>query len=556
MSNSAPNNGTWAKTTFSPLSNTTFRNIWLAGAASNLGSIIQATSAAWLMTTMTNSPVLIASVQTAAMLPLVLTSLVSGASADLYSKRLQMLIGNLICLGAIAVLVVLTIQDAMTPVRLLALTAIISVGLSAFLPAWSASVVEIVTRKELAAAISLNSLAYNIARAIGPAIGAEIIALFGIVVAFGVNGVSYLFMIAALLTWRHRPPVKTLPPETIRRAMIDGLRFVSLSPGLRLHIFRGFLLTLSASAMLALPPVVALELGVGARGFGIMLTGFGMGSVLGSLTVAWVRQRVLPQKQLFLATVCMGIASIALAFSSTLFFAAAALFIGGIGWIQGASTLQVTVQTSCPRWVTARTISIFSTTFALGIACGSILWGTIATQTSIFAALIIAGLGLIATAIVSSLMHFYDPEEEDLEPRINMAATKAPNMNIHPRSGPVWLTVEYAVPKENVTEFRAAMREYARIRRRDGARNWSLGQDIDTPGLWVERFQSPTWADYLHRISRMLVADNGIREQIRSLCDSDPKWTRQLERSGGAGNLSEDPELLEQEALPAVGAMI
>lgn len=556
MSEKPPSTATWAATTFAPLSNTTFRNIWIAGAASNFGSIIQATLAAWLMTTMTASPILIASVQTAATLPLVLTALVSGASADLYSKRAQMLAGNLVCLGAIVALVVLTMQDAMTPVRLLALTAIISVGLSAFLPAWHASVVEIVSRKDLAASISLNGLAFNIARAVGPAVGAEIIALFGIAAAFGVNAISYLLMIAALLTWRHRPPVKTLPPETIGRAIIDGLRFVSLSPGLRLHILRGFLLTLTASALLALPPVVALELDVGARGFGIMLTAFGVGAMIGSLTVAWVRQRLGPQRQLFISTICMATASIALAFSSTLFLAVAALLIGGIGWIQGASTLQVTVQTSCPRWVTARTISIFSTTFALGIAAGSLLWGFIASETSIFLALIIAGLIQIATAAFSSLIHFYNPEEEDLKPRLDMSATKAPSMSINPRSGPVLLSVEYTVAKVNVTQFRVAMREYARIRRRDGARNWSLAQDIDAPERWVERFQSPTWADYLHRISRMLVADNGIRKQILALSDGDPKWQRQLERYGPARELQEDPEFSDQPSLPAVGSMI
>lgn len=555
MSEKASTKTSWAATTFAPLSNSTFRNIWIAGAASNMGSIIQATSAAWLMTTMTSSPVLIASVQTAATLPLVLTALAAGASADLYSKRMQMLVGNVISIGAIVALVVLTMQDAMTPVKLLALTAVISVGLSAFLPAWQASVMEIVSRRDLAASISLSSLAYNIARAIGPAIGAEIIALFGIAVAFGVNGISYLLMIAVLLTWRHRPPKKTLPPEKIGRAVIDGLRFVGLSPGLRLHIFRGFLLTLTASAMLALPPVLALELDVGARGFGIMLTAFGVGSMIGSLTVAWIRQRVAPQRQLFFATICMAIASIALALSSTLFFASAALLIGGIGWIQGASTLQVTVQMSCPRWVAARTISIFSTIFALGIASGSILWGFIASETSILVALVTAGLCQASIAVFSSLMQFHDPDEKGLEPRIDMSATKGPKINIDPRSGPVWFTVEYMVSRENVMEFRSAMRDYARIRRRDGARNWSLGQDIDAPDRWLERFQSPTWADYLHRISRMLVVDNDIRARIHSLCEGDPKWTRQLERSGGGRELLDDPEFADPESLPVIGPM-
>ncbi|QLC26392.1 MFS transporter [Parasphingopyxis algicola] len=524
-------------TTFAPLSNRPFRNIWAAGTASNLGSVIQATSAAWLMTTMTTSPVLIALVQTAATIPLVLCALPAGAAADLYNKRLQMLFGNVLSLAAIILLVVLTVQDEITPYRLLALTGIASVGLTVMLPAWHASVIEMVTRADLAASVSLNSLGFNIARAVGPAIGAEIIAIAGIAAAFSANAVSYLFMIAALLVWRYKPIRKTLPQESIGRAMVDGLRFVGLSPGLRLHIARGFLLTFTASALLALPPVVALELDVGARGFGILLTAFGVGAMVGSLSVASVRLHMQPKRQLLFAMLCLAVSSIALAASPNLFFAAFSLLIGGFGWIQSASTLQVTVQTACPRWVTARTISIFSTTFALGIASGAALWGLLAAEFGMTTALIGSGMVTAGAAIFSSLVHFYDPNEDDLQPRFELDSYRAPQVD--PRSGPVWLTVEYRVPKANVTQFRSAMRDYARIRRRDGARNWSLAQDIDSRDIWIERFQSPTWADFLHRISRMLVADNVTRERILALCEDKPVWRRQLERSGRARELSD-----------------
>ncbi|WP_321325458.1 MFS transporter [uncultured Parasphingorhabdus sp.] len=519
----------WLSATFSPLSNSVFRNIWMAGAASNMGAIVQAASAAWLMTTMTSSSVLIASVQTAASLPLVLSAIPAGAAADLYDKRLQMLLGNLVCLVAIIALVVMTLQNELTPASLLVLTAIISLGFSAFLPAWHATVMEIVERRDLAASISLNNLAYNIARAVGPAIGAEIISLFGIAIAFGLNGVTYLIMIGVLISWRHQPPIKLLPPERIGRAMIDGLQFVRLSPGVRLHIIRGFLMTLTASSLLALPPVVAVELGLETRGFGILLASFGGGAMAGALTVAWVRHFLAPQWQLFWAAICVATACFALAFSSTLLTASAALLLGGIGWIQSLSTLQLAIQTSCPRWVLARTISVFSMTFALGIAIGSILWGVVASQAGLISALLISGLGQFAFSVFSSTRHFHSPDESDLEPKIEI--TDQCMLNIDPRSRPIWLTVEYNVPRSNVASFRQAMREKARIRRRDGARRWSLGQDVDDPNIWIERFQSPSWADYLHGYSRMLVSDISNDKQILSQCEGEPILRRRMEIS-------------------------
>lgn len=544
----------WLSMTFAPLSNSVFRNIWLAGSASNMGSIIQATAAAWLMTTLTTSPMLIAMVQTAATVPMVLFALAAGASADLFDKRKQMLFANLLSLICVIILVILTVQEEITPVRLLLLTAMMSVAMIASAPAWQASVIEIVSRPMLAASISLNGVVFNLARALGPAFAAELIAFAGVAAAFGVNAISFLVMIAVLLFMKHRSAKKTLPPEALGRAMIDGLRFVSLSPGLRLHIARGFGLSLFGSAMLALPPVIAIEMNLGARGFGTLLTSFGLGAMLGALTVAWARTVVKPRFQLGVAMTVLGFGSIALGQSGSLHLASIALFFCGAAWTQGAATVQVAVQLGCPRWVTGRTISIFSTVFALGIAIGAALWGYVATQASVGFALLLSGCGFLVAALISTLSPFDTPEEDGLQPRVDMQAANLPK--IHPRAGPVWLSVEYRVPKANVAQFRVLMREYARIRRRDGARSWTLSQDIDERDLWIERFQSPTWSDYLHRISRMMVSDDPLRKQIWELSEAPPKWNRRLERSGSALVLSDDPSDDIEETFPVTGSAI
>ncbi len=506
---------------------------------SNLGSVIQATATAWLMTTLTTSPVLIASVQTAANAPTVLFALVAGTSADLFNKRMQMLFANALCFLAIVLLIYLMLQNAITPIWLLTLTAIISIGSVAFMPAWHSSVTEIVPRHMLPAAISLNNLAFNVARAAGPAIGAEIIALAGVAVAFGTNAFSFGVMIVALLSWRHRPAPKPLLPETIGNAVIDGLRFVTLSPGLRLHMLRGFLLTLFGSAVLALQPVVAVNLGAGTRGFGILLSGFGFGAIVGSLTVVWFRTRVSPDRQLSMAMALFGTASMLLALSTSLLQASASLFLCGIAWTQSAATLQVTVQTSCPRWVTARTISVFSTLFALGIAIGAIFWGSVALVLNLSVALILSSVGMIATAAMSTLIRIHDPEDAELQPRFDMKRTPMPS--ISPRSGPAWITVEYQVPPNNIEDFLSLMREYAFIRKRCGARNWILVQDIDNPEILNEQFQCPTWNDYLHSVSRVVVGDSDIQSRVGKLCNGLPTGRRVLERPTRAKELPSAP---------------
>lgn len=538
----------WLHVTFSPLSNTVFRNIWLAGTASHLGTIIQATAAAWLMTTMTTSPTTIAAVQSAANAPMVLLALAAGTSADLFNKRLQMLFANILCFIAILLLVTFTATDAMTPGILLALTAMIAIGSTSFIPAWHASVIEIVPRAKLAASVSLNNLAFNVARALTPAIAAEIIAFAGVVAAFAVNGVSYMLMIAAVLAWPYKPKSRTLPREAVGRAMIDGIRFVSLAPGLRLHIIRGFLLTLFASAILSLQPVLAIDLDLGARGFGTLLTSFGIGAILGSLTIAWVRIRMSPQHQWTAAMTLLGVSTASLAFSNSLLPAAFSMVFCGAAWTQSAATLQVTIQTSAPRWVTARIISIFSTVLALGVTIGALLWGSVASISGLSMAFAVSGSCIVVVAAVSAMVSFHDPEEKDLQPDVDAQSANLPELN--PRVGPICLTVEYKVPEQNVAQFLPLMREYAQTRRRDGARNYALTQDIDHPEIWVERFHSPTWGDHLHRISRALVADGVIREKIRSLCVEDPKWRQNLLRSGLAQALPHEDSAQDEKNPP------
>jgi predicted MFS family arabinose efflux permease len=521
--------GQWFQETFKPVKHKAFRNLWIAGAASNVGSVIQITTASWLMTTLTDSVLMISLVQTAAMLPLVLFAILAGASADLNNKRIQMLAGNLLSLCAVAALIAIVWLDQISPILLLLFTALIATGLTAMLPAWQSSIIELVPRDDLPSSISLNTLAFNVARATGPAIGAEVIAIGGILWAFGVNLISYAIIVAVLLSWAYRPAPSELPKERWTTAVQAGVRYVFLSPGLLRHIARGLMLTFAASAIISLPPAIALSLNAGARGYGILLTSFGIGAIMGSLSVAWVRSRIQPSRQFTLALMLLASAAAALSFANSLMLAAIVLFVAGMGWIQAASTLQVTVQMACPKWVTGRTIAVFSTTFSLGLATGAAWWGLVADNIGLPVALWgCAGLLLVITAI-SALMEFYNPDAEDLQTKI--VVDQASISTLNPNEGPIHVSVKYRVAKSNAEEFQRLMLQYAQRRKRDGVRGWSLVQDIDEPTLWVEAFRSPTWGDFLHRVSRILIADDMLREQIWSLCEEEPKFSKRLDQS-------------------------
>lgn len=519
----------WLSRTFGPLENPVFRPIWLAGTASNLGNMIQITAAAWLMTVLTTSPLLVALVQSAAMLPVVFVALFAGAAADIFDKRHLILIGNVISIGAVLALFALTQMDLVTPLSLLLLTGLVGVGAAIVGPAWQASVSEIVDRDQLMPAISLNNLSFNVARCVGPAIGAEVVVLAGAAFAFLSNAGTYLMLIGALLHWRRTADISPLPRETIGRAAGDGLRFVLLSPALVTLLIRAFFLAFCAAAALSMPPLVALALDSGPRGLGILLAGFGGGAMIGSLTAATMRERLSTDQLVFANSLLLALALLAVGLSRNIWLSMLALVFGGIGWVQSVAVLQVAIQTSCPRWVTARTISIFGVIFSLGIAGGAAVWGAIAGASGVFTAMMCAAGALFTTAFAARLMPFQQPSYEELQPsevQIPMASAQ-----IHPRSGPISISIEYRVPRENMAAFRNAMIELQRVRRRDGARSWSLAQDIEDHELWLERFLSPTWADYQHRISRRLAGDEPIHEKVRALCVGPINWHRRLERS-------------------------
>lgn len=279
------------KSPLAPLRHLTYRRIWIASLASNFGGLIQAVGAAWMMTSLSSSENMIALVQASTSLPIMMFSLISGALADSFDRRRIMISAQILMLTASVLLTVFAWSGWLTPWLLLFFTFMIGCGTALNNPSWQASVGEMVPREDLPAAVTLNSVGFNITRSVGPAIGGIIVAAAGAAAAFFVNALSYFALIYALVRWQPPKYASTLPREQLLAAISAGMRYVAMSPNIGKVLVRGFLFGLSASAILALMPIVARDLVEGGPlTYGVMLGAFGVGAIGGALVSARLRE--------------------------------------------------------------------------------------------------------------------------------------------------------------------------------------------------------------------------------------------------------------------------
>jgi len=525
----------WRATTLAPFQSRTFLKIWSASLVSNFGSLIQAVGASWLMTSLAPTADYVALVQASTSLPIMLLALPSGAIADIWDRRVIMLIAQGAMLIVSIALAVMAFADLITPWSLLTLTFLIGCGVALYGPAWQSSVGEQVPREHIPAAVALNTMSYNLARTAGPAIGGIIVATAGAPAAFVANALTYFVLIVMLISWKRPKPQSHLPPETMLMAMSAGLRYSRLSPAIRAVLLRGLVLGVAGSAIWALMPLIARDLlGGGALTYGILFGTFGVGAVIGALASAHMRQRVQNEKLVRFATLGFALTAGVSAFSPWLILTLASFIIGGASWVLMLSTFNITVQMSSPRWVTGRSLAIYQMVVFGGMAIGSWMWGEIAESHSLVAALAAS----CAALVLSVLLGFFArlPQTDSL----NLAAARGdlnvtPKIELGPESGRVVVTVTYQVAAEDHPAFVQAMQEVRRIRRRDGARRWMLMQDMSEPELWIERFHSPSWVEHIRRYHRFTVSDQEIERRALAFHrgSEPPKIRHLLERPAG-----------------------
>ncbi len=521
---------------FAPLREPTFRRIWTASLFSSFGQLILGVGAAWEMTRLSNSPSMVALVQTAMMLPLMLVALPAGAVADMFDRRKIALVGLGFSIFASAVLTIIAYLGLTTPWILLLFCVLIGGGVALYSPSWQASIGEQVSEEHLPAAIALGTISYNVARSFGPAIGGLIVLALGAQAAFAITASFYIPLWLAFYAWQRKHTPSRLPPERIDRAIASGGRYARHSRPIRTVMTRAFLFGVASASSSALAPLVAKNLLGGNAGvYGLLLGAQGVGAVIGALYMSNLRERFSTETIVQLCTLITAVGLIIVGLSRSLPITCIALFFSGGCNIVSFAQMNVSVQLSAPRWVTARALSLYSSSLTGGIAIGAIFWGKIAGWQDVTFAFICSGIAVALTLLLGWLLPLPRDENEDTT-SVEIGAEPEVALGLSLRSGPVVIEVEYDVDPDKARDFYGVMVQMEKVRKRIGGFDWSISRDIADPAIWIERYSCPTWGDYLRMRGRYTQTEFDIQEAADAFNRSGQgrRVRRRLERPYGS----------------------
>jgi MFS family permease len=494
-----------------------FRDIWLASMVSNVGILIQSVGAGWLMVSISGSPDMVAWVQASVALPILTLSLAAGAFADSFDRRRLMIIAQIFSLLVSVALAACSWLDLITPWRLLFFTFLIGCGTALYAPAWQASIGDMVPRPVVPGAVALNSLGYNLARSVGPALGGLIVAAFSASAAFSINAIGYLGLIVVLVRWKPARAVDPMPRESIANAIRAGVRYAAMSPAIGIVLGRGLVFGLGASAIMSLMPLLARDVVKGGPvTFGLLLGGYGIGAIAGAIGSGHLRRATSSEAIVQVAAIASAIAAALAGFCTWLPAALVMMAIAGGAYVLAMSTFNVTVQLNSPRWVVARTLSLYQMATFGGMTLGSWAWGLVTKHDGLIVALVAAAATLILCALLGVRLPLAPVGNRNLAP-LRDWQTPDTAVPVEAESGPVVVAIEYRIAAADRTRLLAVMAEQRRLRRRDGARDWSVVTDLADAEIWIERFRLPTWQEYVRFNTRTTHDDAATHDRLSAL---------------------------------------
>ena len=520
---------TAAPSAWQPLRIAAFRSLWLALLASNIGTWMQTVGAQWLLVEQSGTDTLVAVVQTASTLPIVLLAMPSGALADTLDRR-RLLMGVQVFLAAVGVLLtVLTLAGRMPPTLLLTLTFALGAGQALTGPAWQAIIPELVPRSQLASASALGAISMNLARAVGPAVAGVLIARTGAGVVFALNTVTFLLF--ALVLWRWRRPAADDggAPERFTAAVRSGGRYVRHSPVVRRILLRAALFLVPGSALWALLPLVASRrLGLGSGGYGVLLGAVGVGAVIGALLLPRLRARWSLNRLLLIAGAGFAGVLAVLALGRSEAVIVAALLPAGVAWVMVLSSVNAAMQLFLPNWVRARGLAVYQMVFAGAQAAGALAWGALSDAAGLVVAHLAAAALMLAGVVTLRWWPMRDTTGLNREPAVFWPE---PHLGFEPdeHEGPVLVTASYPVSPEREAAFVEAMEGVRRTRLRTGAVRWGLFRDGEHPDRFVEAYLVPSWDEHMRQHEgRLTGADRAVEERAQALADGPPEVSHLL----------------------------
>ena len=492
---------------WAPFKNRAFFWLWLGVVVSSVGAWAQTVGAQWLFVNDPNAATIVTLVQTASTLPMMLLALPAGVLADAFDRRWLMFGVQTYFVAVAILLAVLTAAGMMPPALLLAFTFAVGAGMAMLQPAWQSLITELVPRNELAAATRLDMVSVNVSRAAGPALAGVVIARWGIAPVFALTAAAAAFLAVVLLAWR-RPRVVRGEREPFLPALVAGGRYVRHEPVVRRILLRFATFMVPACAVWALLPLIASrQLGLNADGYGLLFAALGLGAVAAALGLGRVKQYLSSNAVLGWAAAAFALAFGSLVLVPNPWLALPLLVICGFGWTATVSTIISELQLFLPGWVRARAIAIYLMVFLGSQAVAAPIWGlitqTLGLQVAILTAAVLVGLSAVAGIVLTV------PESQDLD-RAPLAYWGAAAVALEPEpdAGPIVVSIEYEVAADREADFLSAMEAMRRSRLRSGASRWDLYRVGESPDLFCEQFQVPSWREHQSQHDGRLTADD------------------------------------------------
>jgi MFS family permease len=512
VSQTHPSEAATQWSTWRPLRVPMFRNLLVADLVSDMGTFMQGVGAAWLMVSQGAGPLLVALTQTASAFPFFLLALPAGAFGDIFDRRKLILTTEIWMFSVAVALAVLTVLHLITPWALLALTLALSIGDAMEAPTWRAVLPEVVPQQALMPAIALNGIEFNLARAIGPALGGFLIVAAGIGTVFWLNAASYLGVLWVIARWKRPPSPQNSLRETVSGAIRAAVRYTRNSPDILTILGRIGCIMLFASAFWALLPTVAHELRQSATLYGVLLAVFGGGAVLGAMALQRTRALFSSDALLALGTTVFAASLWGVAGFKSIPLLSLAILFGGIAWTAIISLMTTVMQNLAPDWIRARAMAVFMLVYMGTWTAGSAFWGYIAGRLGTHFSLIAAAVGTALCPILVLVSRLPDTPV-DLGEWDHWGKPMLVG-DIDPNQGPVLVTVEYEVDPKKADEFLEAIHKFARVRRRDGASRWGVYRDTEHPTRYVETFIVDSWAEHMRQHERLTKGDEQLEENV------------------------------------------
>lgn len=506
-------NSAWA-----PLAQSGFRALWVAGLVSNFGALMHEVGEGWLMTSLSRSPLHVAMLQAADGVAMLLLALPAGTLADIVDRR-RLAIGTQLWLLVItALMAIITVAGAMTPLRLITLAFAMGLGSAIDEPIWQSLTSEAVPRRLLAAAVTLGSVSVNLARSLGPALGGIVVGAAGPAATFAINALTFLWVAMVLVRSPRVSRKSNVPTERWVSGIFAGLRYVRNSPSLVSALVRCACVVAPASCLTALLPVYArVDLSLSSFSFGVLLGCMGIGALAAAWALPTARDKLPPDPLLAIAVVVFASALVILHFSHSLISAAMGMLIAGVGWMSMLSSLNIAAQMATASWVRTRVLAVYLVVFQGSLALGSITWGEVASRAGTRTAFLVGATALVVL-LVARFRFPLEAKEGDLAPSLHWPI---PKLLCQPRAddGPVLVVIEYRVPIEHAVKFAHALRAQERRRRRDGAIDWGFYRDPATPVIWLETYLTEDWGEHIRAHERTTADDRAFEDHLRGLLE-------------------------------------